>query len=338
MILQTIWFILVAVLLAGYVVLDGFDLGVGLWYLFGGEKDRRAMLAAIGPVWDGNEVWLLTGAGALFAAFPHVYATVFSGFYLAMMLVVFALIFRGVAVEFRNKVASPAWRRFWDAAFAVGSSLTALLLGVALGNILRGLPMDAGRNVTGSFFSLLNPYALLIGVAGFGVVAAHGALYLAIRTQGDLRRRALRWAGRAVVAEAVLLALAAAATALLDIRLLRNYNAVPVLWVVPAAAGAVVALLVVACRRGQAGRAFVLSAATIVALWALAGVALYPDLVPAAGDGAASLTIANASSTQRTLTIMLIVALAGMPIVIGYQAWLYWTFRRPVEQRDDTAY
>ena len=336
MVLQTIWFILVAVLLAGYVVLDGFDLGVGIWYLFGGEKDRRAMLAAIGPVWDGNEVWLLTGGGALFAAFPHVYATVFSGFYLAMMLVVFALMFRGVAVEFRNKVPSPAWRTFWDVAFAAGSSLTALLLGVALGNILRGLPLDAGRNFTGSFFTLLNPYSLLIGAAGFSIFAAHGALYLAIKTQGPLRLRAMTWARRAVAVESALVAAAALTTTLLDKRLLRNYNVAPVLWTIPAATGLVMVLLVIACRRGRAGRAFVLSSAMIVALWALTGTALFPDLVPAADGGALSLTVANASSSQRTLTIMLIFAMLGMPIVIGYQAWLYWTFRRPVERSDDS--
>ena len=338
MVLQTIWFILVAVLLAGYVILDGFDLGVGIWYLFGGEKDRQAMLASIGPVWDGNEVWLLTGGGALFAAFPHVYATVFSGFYLAMMLLVFALMFRGVAVEFRNKVASPTWRKFWDVAFAAGSSLTALLLGVALGNILRGLPLDAGRNFTGSFFSLLNPYSLLVGLAGFSIIATHGALYLAIKTPEPLRLRATAWARRAVAMEWVLVGAAAVATALLDKRLLGNYSAAPVLWAIPAAGVAVMTFLALACHRGQAGRAFVLSSVAIVVLWVLAGVALYPDLVPASNGHALSLNIANASSSARTLTIMLVFALVGMPIVIGYQVWLYWTFRRPVDNDDAQAY
>jgi len=327
--LATIWFILVFVLLAGYVVLDGFDLGVGIWYLLGGESDRRAMLSAIGPVWDGNEVWLITGGGALFAAFPHAYATIFSGFYLAMMLVLFALIFRGVAIEFRNKMDCPKWRRLWDTAFAVGSSLTALLLGVALGNILRGVPLDAEHNFTGSFFSLLNPYSLLIGVAGFCIVAAQGALYLTVKTKGQTRDKAIKWARLGVWAEVAVVVVGAVATAVLDKRLLRNYNSLPILWLVPAAAAGVLAGLVLACRRGRLGWAFVMSSAAIVLFWVLAGVGLYPDIVPASNDAALSLTIANASSSARTLTIMLVFALAGMPIVIGYQAWLYWTFRRP---------
>ena len=337
MVLQTIWFILIAVLLAGYVVLDGFDLGVGIWYLLGGKKDRLAMLQAIGPVWDGNEVWLITGGGALFAAFPHVYATVFSGFYLALMLVVFALIFRGVAVEFRNKVDSPRWHGGWDAAFAGGSALTALLLGVALGNILRGLPLDDGHNFTGSFLSLLNPYALLIGAAGFCVIATQGALFLATKTRGQTREKALRWARLAVGVEAAVVPLAAVATAVLDNRLLRNYNTAPLLWGAPAVAAAALGGLVVATRRGRAGLALLLSSTTCVLLWLLAGLALFPDLVPAANDAAMSLTVTNASSSQRTLTIMLIFALAGMPVVIGYQAWLYWTFRRPADGGSDAT-
>lgn len=330
--LQVIWFILIAVLLAGYVVLDGFDLGVGFWFLAGREDDRKAMLSAIAPVWDGNEVWLLTGGGALFAAFPHVYATVFSGFYLAMMMLVFALIFRGVALEFRGKVASVRWRGFWDMAFAMGSTVTAVLLGVAMGNILRGIPLDAEKDFTGTFLGLLNPYSLLIGVAALGVIAAHGALYLAIKTAGETRRRAARWAGKAVLVEAVLVWAAAVATAVFQRHLLRNYRAVPALWALPVAAAGVLGLLVLACRRGRAAAAFLLSSALIVMLWVLAGVGLFPDLVPAANNPALSLTIVNASSSARTLTIMLVMALAGMPVVIGYQAWLYWTFRKPVDR------
>jgi len=332
--LQVIWFILIGVLLAGYVVLDGFDLGVGVWYLGGGEQDRRSMLSAIAPVWDGNEVWLVTGAGALFAAFPPVYATVFSGFYLAMMLVVLALIFRGVAVEFRSKVSSAGWRKFWDVAFATGSSAAALLLGVALGNILRGLPLDAQGNYTGTFLDLLNPYAVLIGVAGLCTIATHGALYLALKTRGQLRDRALRWARWTSPAQVVMVAGAGLATALLNEHLLANYNAVAALWVLPAAAVAVAAAVAWACRRGHAPAAFVLSAALIVMLWVLAGVGLFPNLVPASNDAGASLTVTNASSSALTLKIMLIMAAAGMPVVIGYQVWLYWTFRRPAESTE----
>lgn len=336
--MQTTWFILVAVLLGGYVILDGFDLGVGMWYLLGSEKDRRTMLAAIGPVWDGNEVWLVTAGGTLFAVFPDVYATVLSGFYLVIMLVLFSLIFRGVAVEFRNKVDCPKWRGIWDTGFAAGSSLAALLLGVVLGNILRGVPLDAEGNFTGSFIGLLNPYALLIGVAGCTIIATHGALYLAVKTAGDLHGRAMRWARSAVVVEAVVVAAAAVATALLDKRLLRNYNDLPILWALPAATGLGLTLLVIACRRGRAPLAFVLSSVTIAALWVLAGVGLYPDLVPASNGDALSLTITNASSSARTLTVVLVITLVGMPIVIGCQAWLHWVFRRPLKDDDGPAY
>lgn len=331
-ILQAIWFLLIAVLLAGYVVLDGFDLGVGFWFLAGREDDRKAMLSAVAPFWDGNEVWLVTGGGALFAAFPHVYATVFSGFYLAMMLLLFALIFRGVAIEFRGKVDSARWREFWDMAFAMGSTVTAVLLGVAMGNILRGIPLDAEKNFTGTFLSLLNPYSLLIGGAALSIIAAHGALYLAIKTAGEIRRRAARWAAKAVLVEAVLVLAAGVATAVFHRHLLRNYRAVPALWALPVGAAVVLGLLVLACRRGRAGAAFLLSAGLIVVLGVLAGVGLFPYLVPASNDATLSLTVTNASSSARTLTIMLVLALAGMPIVIGYQAWLYWTFRRPVDK------
>ena len=174
---QIIWFILVGVLLGGYALLDGFDLGVGFWHLFTkGDRARRIALTSIGPVWDGNEVWLLTGGGALFAAFPPVYATVFSGFYLAMMLVVISLIFRAVALEFRSKVEDERWRKAWDVAFSLGSILAALLFGVAVGNVLRGVPLDGEGNFTGTFFGLLNPYSLVFGLLSVAMVATHGAL------------------------------------------------------------------------------------------------------------------------------------------------------------------
>jgi len=188
--LQTVWFLLITVLLIGYAVLDGFDLGVGVLHLLArSEQERRLHINAIAPVWDGNEVWLLTAGGALFAAFPPVYATVFSGLYLALVLVLLALIFRAVAMEFRGKVDSPGWRRAWDWAFGLGSLLPAVLFGVAFGNVVRGLPIDADGRYTGSFFDLLNPYALAVGVLSLALFVVHGALYLAVRTDGALRER-----------------------------------------------------------------------------------------------------------------------------------------------------
>ena len=203
--LQVIWFLLIGILLAGYAILDGFDLGVGFWHLFGKkDEERRIFIRSIGPVWDGNEVWLLTAGGALFAAFPPVNASVFSGFYLALVLVLLGLIFRVVSIEFRNQLEDPSWRRRWDLAFSLGSALPALLFGVALGNLVRGLLLDESGDYIGGFFALLNPYSLLVGVTGVAMFATHGALYLALKTEGELQVRARGWASRAWIAYLVL--------------------------------------------------------------------------------------------------------------------------------------
>lgn len=184
--LQVIWFILIGVLLLGYTILDGYDLGAGFWYLFTKkEAHKKAIINAIGPFWDGNEVWILTGGGAIFAAFPDVYATVFSGFYLALMLVLLALIFRAVPIEYRNQHDNPQWKKWWDLGFGLGSALPALLFGVALGNVVNGLPLDELINFTGNFFTLLNPYPLLFGLTGFAMFLTHGALYIQLKTDGE---------------------------------------------------------------------------------------------------------------------------------------------------------
>jgi cytochrome d ubiquinol oxidase subunit II len=194
--LQVIWFFLLGVLFVGYAILDGFDLGVGFWHLGAkGDDERRAMLNAVGPVWDGNEVWLLTAGGALFGAFPAVYASVFSGFYLALMLVLLVLMARAISFEFRSQVQSPGWRGAWDVVFSVSSTVAILLFGVALGNILRGITLDPAGNYTGTFFGLLNPYALMIGVLGLAMLAFHGALYMVIKGSGELEERSF-WSRR----------------------------------------------------------------------------------------------------------------------------------------------
>jgi cytochrome d ubiquinol oxidase subunit II len=329
--LQVTWFFLIGFLLAVYAVLDGFDLGVGFWYLLTRrENDRRTLLRSIGPFWDGNEVWLLTGAGAIFAAFPHVYATVFSGFYLPMMGVVFSLILRAVAIEVRNKESSPGWTRAWDTAFAVGSILPAFLFGVALGNILRGLPLDESMNFTGSFFGLLNPYALLIGVVAVLMLATHGALYIAWKTDGDLHERARGWAQKSWVAYLILFVLASPITVVTQPHLLHNHRAAPVLWIFQVLSVVMIVLIGVFNRRGRARAAFATSCIAIVAVMAKTGVALFPNLVPALGRPELSLTIRNASSSELTLRTMLVLALVGMPIVIGYTVWVYRVFRGKV--------
>ncbi|MBN2361970.1 MAG: cytochrome d ubiquinol oxidase subunit II [Deltaproteobacteria bacterium] len=322
--LQLTWFVLIGVLLGGYSILDGFDLGVGCWHLFGrDDRERRLFISAIGPVWDGNEVWLLAGGGALFAAFPAVYASVFSGLYLALMLVLVGLILRAAAIEFRSQVESPAWRRAWDVAFAVGSALPALLFGVALGNAVRGLELDAGGNYVGGFVALLNPYALLVGATGLTMFALHGALFLAARLDGEPAERARGRARRTWIVFALLFVVATGWTLAFHVRGSLSL----------AIAASILALLGIVGssllnRRGRDLSAFLSSAAAMLCIWGGVGAALFPNLVPARNDPALSLTIANSSSSPATLSVMLVIALVGLPLVIGYTAFIYRTFMR----------
>ncbi len=330
--LQVIWFLLVGVLLTGYAILDGFDLGVGIWHLFTKKnRDRRILLNSIGPVWDGNEVWLLTGGGAIFAAFPMVYATVFSGFYLALMLVLAGLIFRAVAIEFRGKIDDDKWRSRWDTAFSVGSMVPALLFGVAIGNLLRGVKLDQAGHFAGSFFGLLNPYALVIGLLGFVMFATHGALYLVIKTEGDLAKSAKGWAQNAWKAYIALFGVATLFTFVFQRHLLQNFFSFPVLWAIPALAIFSIGMIGYYNKRDSAKTAFISSALAIASLMGLVGAAMFPSLVPAYGHPEWSLTLANASSGPLTLKVMLIVALIGLPIVLVYTAFIYKTFKGKVD-------
>ncbi len=326
--LNTIWFLLIGVLLSGYAVLDGFDLGVGVLHLFArDEEERRIHLNAIGPVWDGNEVWLLTGGGALFAAFPVVYATVFSGFYLALMLVLVALVLRAVSFEFRGKVDAARWRRFWDRAFGIGSLVAALVFGVAVGNLMRGLPFDADGNLAVGLLGLLNPYALVVGLLGVAAFLMHGATYLTLKTDGALRDRMARLAGNLWVVYVVTFVLATIATFVAAGWIFRGAGpSVPTL-VCAALLLAAGFVLPLALRDRRFGRAFLASSVAIVAQIGLAAAALYPRLVPARPDLAQSLTIYNAASSPRTLTTMLVIALVGMPLVVAYTAIIYRVFR-----------
>jgi cytochrome d ubiquinol oxidase subunit II len=336
--LPTIWYLLVGVLLVGYTVLDGFDLGVGMLHFVVGRTpdERRTLVRTIGPVWDGNEVWLLTMGGALFAAFPLVYATVFSGFYLALMLLLVALIGRAVALEFRGHVDDPGWRRTWDVVFSASSTVAALLLGVALGNVAFGLPFDASGQYTGGLLGLLNLPALLVGVLGVALLAVHGAVWLTVRTEGAVRQRALRVArvGWPVVAVAWV-AVTALAVAL-GPDLLTNFSS-PVAWVVPVAFVLAYGSLGLLLARGGGARAFAASAVAIAALVGTLGVSLYPRLVPDR-DGGAGLTVANAASSDLSLTVMLVIALIGVPLVLAYTVWVYRTFWGPVDDEAGSAY
>ena len=326
--LNAIWYILVGVLFTGYAILDGFDLGVGVLSMFArNEDERRLHLNAIGPFWDGNEVWLLTGGGALFAAFPPVYATVFSGFYIAFMLLLAALIFRAVSIEFYGKVDSPAWRSVWGWAFGIGSLLPAILFGVAFGNILRGLPIDHRGEFVGSFFTLLNPYALLIGILSLAMFIMHGAAFLALKTEGEIRERMSKWAVRAWGVFALLYIAATFFSMRVSPQLFQNLAKNPLFYVVlvPLAIG--IAGFPAALSAHKHLAAFAASAATIASMIALSGLSLFPWLVPSRINPGFSLSAYNASSTPKTLTVMLIIALIGVPLVLLYTAFVYWIFR-----------
>lgn len=327
--LATVWFGLLGVLLCGYAILDGFDLGVGIMHLIvpRDERERRISVNSIGPLWDGNEVWLITFGGALFAAFPEAYASIFSGFYVAFFLLLFALILRAVSMEFRGKMESPRWRRTWDALFCAGSTVATLLFGVAVGNAILGLPLDAEGNFTGNLLDQLNPYSLLVGVFAVALFAMHGTIYLYLRTEGDLQRRARTWMWKTFFLLAALYAITTAATLAAVPHAARNFQAFPVAYAVPVLT--VLALLNIprAIHRNRAGYAFVSSASTIAAMVFLLGVATFPNIVRNSVEGVASVTVDSAASSQKTLMIMLIIATMGLPFVLAYSGAIYWTFR-----------
>ncbi len=337
MTLGIIWYALIALLIGGYAVLDGFDLGVGALYPFVAktEQEKGALRTSIGPVWDGNEVWLLTGGGALFAAFPAVYATVFSGFYLALMIVLFCLIFRAVSLENRS---SGTWTPFWDWAFFVGSALPALLFGVAMGNIVRGVPLDANGEFAGDFFTLLNPFALLIGLLSLSMFVTHGAAWAALKSEGALRSRAAAVRSAAHWVFVALVVVATAATALWVSDQPPRVLANPLGWVMLVLlVGGIVYTRLSIARDGDSG-ALLGSGVGILGLVGLVAVGNYPNLVPALDAPARSLTISNSASSHLTLTVMLIIAIIGVPIVLAYTALVYRSFWGRVSAGDPAGH
>ena len=326
--LQNLWFTLIAVLWCGYFLLEGFDFGVATLLRFIGrtEAERGVLLRTIGPVWDGNEVWLLVAGGATFAAFPAWYATLFSGFYLPLLLILVALIVRVLAIEYRNKETGAVWRWRWDVAHTVSGAVPALLWGVAFANIVHGVPIDARHRFTGSFISLLNPYALLGGLVTLSLFSLHGAVFLALKTTDDLRARA-RWAAMRIGAVAAVLAVAFLAWTQAD----KGTGATAA-----ASAIAAVALLggIYATHAGRDGWAFAGTGTAIVAATAALFLALHPDVMPSTTNAAYSLTVRNASSSHYTLTVMSWVALAFTPLVLLYQGWTYWVFRARITGTD----
>ena len=322
--LTTVWFCLIAVLWIGYFCLEGFDFGVGMLLpiLAGDDRERRVLINTIGPVWDGNEVWLLVAGGATFAAFPEWYATLFSGFYLPLLLILLALIVRGVAFEYRAKRDDLRWKARWDLAIIVGSYVPAVLWGVAFGNIVRGVPIDADLEYAGGFFDLLNPYALLGGLTTMLLFLTHGAMFIALKTDGRVRHEARSLAARFGVA-----AVAVAASFLFWTQVDSGNIGSGLLFL--AAAGALVASLV-AIGAAREGWAFLGTFVTIALAVAGLFVALFPDVMPTSLSDGTSLTTSNAAATSYTLKIMSVVALVFTPIVLAYQGWTYWVFRRRI--------
>ncbi len=343
--LESIWFILWGVLWAVYFMLDGFDLGIGtlMPFLAGNEADKQMFYGAMGPYWDGNEVWLIAAGGVTFAAFPTAYAVMFSGLYSALMLVLFALIFRGVAIEYRNKVNDPTWKRTWDCCLVAGSFIPALLLGVAFANIFKGIPIDAEGVYQGTLLTLLNPYGILGGVLFVAMFLLHGSLWLLVKASGPVHERAAAVVNRFWVALAVVLVgfLIATwfATSLFD-----NYiqgplmAGVPIILIPVIVVGALIMVRVCLGKKRWWSAWFASSALIVgVTLFGVAG--LYPNLLPSSLDPTFSITIHNSASSQLTLKIMLAVALTFVPVVIAYQAWAYNLFKEPIKEGGaDQAY
>jgi cytochrome bd ubiquinol oxidase subunit II len=326
--LHVFWFVVLGVLLAGYVVLDGFDLGVGTLHLFlRDDLERRLVLNSIGPLWDGNEVWLVTFGGALFAAFPDVYATAFTAFYLPFMLLLVFLIGRAVSLEFRSKFQARWWRSYWDVSFAAASTLVLLVAGVAVGNSIQGLPLGANKEFAGTLVDLFRPYPLLVGVFCVAAASLHGSLFLALKTEGELERRVQRWAWRAYWVFLGLYGVVTLCTLLEIPHATKNFGHYPAAWIIVLLNVLAVANIPRSLHKGRVYWAFISSSATLAALVFLFGMALYPNLIVSRPDPAHSLTIYNAASSVRTLEIMRTIALIGMPFVLAYTGAVYWVFR-----------
>jgi cytochrome d ubiquinol oxidase subunit II len=333
--LEAIWFILWGVLWAVYFMLDGFDLGLGtlMPVLAKGDQDRRLIYRALGPHWDGNEVWLITAAGVTFAAFPTTYAVMFSSLYSALMLILFALILRGVSFAFRGALASPLWKAVWDWCLTIGSFLPALLFGVAFANIFQGIPIDAEGIYQGTLFTLLNPYGMAGGVLFVALFFLHGSLWLAVKSAGELHQRAARLAARLWPVALIMAVLFLLATLRLT-HLYDNYLNHPVLFLIPLIAVAALIMTRVFIQKAAWWPAWFASSLTIVGTTLFGVAGLFPNLLPSSLDPAYSLTIYNSASSPLTLKIMLGVALTFVPVVIAYQVWAHYLFKDKVKEED----
>ncbi len=334
----TLWFLVVGGLFSGYAILDGFDLGAGAWHLFlRKEESRRIALNAIGPVWDGNEVWLVIGGGALFAGFPVLYAALFSAMYIPFMLFLFFLIFRAVGIEFRSKERMKWWRQLWDIVYSVSSIMMAFLLGVVLGNVLRGMALDENFLYRDSWLHFLNPYALAVGLTTLALFMMHGAIYLTLKTEGRLFAKVTLLLRRAIVFFLVTFSLVSLLSLIFMPHLSDRFQELPWLFVVPLLAFLSIANIPRLISKRRYRRAFIFSSLTLALLLMLVAIELYPVLILSTIDPANNITIYNAASSEKSLGIMLLFAAIGTPLVLSYTAFVFYTFRGKV-RLDETSY
>lgn len=324
--LNIIWFLLVGILIIGYAILDGFDLGVGSVYLFAKFQERDIARNSIAPVWDGNEVWLITGGGALFAAFPMVYATVFSGFYLALILLLFALIFRAISLELRNHFQKESTKTLLDWVFSLSSIVAIILFGVAVGNVLSGLDLDKSGNYTGTFFGLLNPYSILVGVLAFFMLSYQGTVWLFLKTEGEFQQKVKNWAKVYWSGYFILFLLCTMLAYVVHKNLFNNYLANPLMFIIPLLGLVFMVASLIRIQINSPLCALIASSLSIAMIILSAYLSIFPNLIIANNNPAYSLTIYNASSTQLTLETMLIIAIIGMPLVLIYTIYSYRIF------------
>jgi cytochrome d ubiquinol oxidase subunit II len=331
MILEFLWYSVIGIAIVFYAVLDGFDLGVGILHLFGrNDMQRRLFLNAIGPVWDGNEVWIVIVMGGLFAGFPGAYASIFSGFYSLLMFLIAGLIFRAAAIEFRSKQESPRWRSIWDTVFSLSSHLVAFVLGLILGNVIEGLPIDASQNFSVPFSHFFRPYPLIIGFTSIALFAMHGAIYLLMKTEGEAHDIIRRWIKPAIASFLFWYAVTTFATLYYVPQMTSFVESHPLLLLFPLLSLLTILSVPYHVRKGNDGWAFIFSALSIASLLILYGLGTYPILVYSTLDPSYSLTISNTASSQKTLQILMIVVAIGVPLVLAYGFWVYRIFRGKV--------
>jgi cytochrome d ubiquinol oxidase subunit II len=337
--LQFLMFTTFVILVTGYAILDGFDLGVGILHLCSTkDEERRLMLNSIGPVWDGNEVWLVTAGGALFAGFPQIYATLCTAFYVPLMGLLMGIIFRAVAIEFRSKQPMAWWRWTWDVLFSLASFLIAFSLGVVMGTLIHGLPLDSAGEFVGTWRDLVHPYALLVGLLTVFLFTMHGAIYIVMKTEGELHERMRRWILPAIIGCVLVYGITTMATLIFEPRMIAVMRTRPILFGVAVLNVLVLANIPREITRGNDGRAFICSCLNIVLLMVLFGIGTYPQVVHAINDPEnLSMTIFNSSSSPKTLSILLLVTLLGVPLVLTYTISIYWIFRGKV-RLDPTSY